>query len=600
MMAVRGLAKSDVLDHTSEIAALAEGEETLVTSVTGDVTSIEVWVRAPSVAWEGVVVRLYGRVGAMRVLLQSRLVGAGVSTLDAEDELHAFVLSQRGPRVSSFEVYLLSPGVSLLGPATITARTWSQPMEAPFIFERPDVAPTADRVVLRDGEGRARFVGLDLHGESIRWDSAQPSATIGWSAADPSGVGGSLSIAAQQGASGSIGGALTIGAGAGGSATDKSGTLVVDLGNEVAGVSAPLVVRTGAGDRFQVIQRAGPNTYFEALAGGFVLKSANGDEIGGSLGVVALQAASGGVYLTSLVNLFFYRGANQATVRSETLHPTGASSISWAKAVTGVHTGQVAEDSGAGAAHTYEAQHTTAAAAGGSLNLLAGEGAPGGTAVLSGGRGQSTNKDGGDVHLRPGDTGGGTGKIGNVGVGLTQPSSYQSMQGGVSLAAATAAPTGLPSAGHFLWGTTGGGVRAANANGLVWDVVPEGGPGSPGTFGNYSVRRAVGTGQTVDDGTDVLAEHALSVGERVQVEARIIGRSTTGDLASSFVVVGTFQRVSGGSSQIGTTTAVEHESDGRSEASLDLDDDTIEVVVTGVPGRTFDWIAEVTWRIFKN
>lgn len=390
--APRRLVPNAPADFESAPVALPEDEETLVLSAVGEWSAADIWVRATDEAWAGAVrVSLYARAGGSRVLLQSKMVDEGSVTVE-EGELAAFVMSHRGPRVSAFEVCLWTADDTLAGTGVVTLRAWSNDVELPYLPSGrypSDVQANGDTVVRRDGDGRARLAGVDVHGPSILWDADEPSATIGWSAPDPSGAGGTTTFRGQQGASGSVGGSLTVGGGPGGTSSENTGDTVVELGPQVGVRTAGLSV---ASNGTQIGRLSGFAGTLSFRAGTGLGASGNVGRIGlglethsftvsASLGQCILSSEQADVVLACgpTSGKVVIQGGYLATACTITPRATGASSVSWAQGIASLTDSIAQRTTGAGVTRSIEGQRGAAGSAGGNVVVAAGEGGTAGT-----------------------------------------------------------------------------------------------------------------------------------------------------------------------------------------------------------------------------
>ena len=136
---------------------------------------------------------------------------------------------------------------------------------------------------------------------------------------------------------------------------------------------------TGAPTTIQAQNETGTTS----LGGDLYLKSGGGTSYAGSLhlglgGITALSLADAATVLTAT-----WKGAASATVRTDTLHATGASSCNWAEAVTSVSYTQAQVTTGTtGAAWVMRAQQGKAGSGGGTMTIGGGYG--GSASELSG------------------------------------------------------------------------------------------------------------------------------------------------------------------------------------------------------------------------
>ncbi len=122
-------------------AVSATATETTILNAVGHANACDVWLRTPT-AWEPLVVlRLYGRLNDVRVLLKTvRLSEAHRTT--ASGVIHALALSVRGRPVTAFELTVQSTGATVTG-GILMLQVWSAPGAAAVTGGAPSATQQA-------------------------------------------------------------------------------------------------------------------------------------------------------------------------------------------------------------------------------------------------------------------------------------------------------------------------------------------------------------------------------------------------------------------------------------------------------------------------
>lgn len=251
--------------------------------------------------------------------------------------------------------------------------------------------------------GLARQDGMNATG-SVTYTHGAAVTSVNWvQAQHVSAAGNPMVVRAQQGFAGFVGGRLTLSGGVGGTpGTNLAGEIFFDLGTQVAGAStwARFIDATTPAGFLSI--RGQSTTAAITSTAGLDISNTTGD-----LSIFVVNAGGGRMFFTSphASQTFVWRGVSNGLVRTDAYVPTGATTETWAEAVTSLtftQTKRAGTGANAGAAWTIAAQDGQNVAAGtnnsgGPLRLKSGAVGTGGT---GGSNGDVELYNGANVSLR--------------------------------------------------------------------------------------------------------------------------------------------------------------------------------------------------------